>query len=193
MMDLIFDRDKYLELSDQFEGYGIDYADNELSEFNFEITDIAFELANTRYALAKAEQERDQCKAESEHLKKVIKAADNDIKALRAQIKEAKEPVGVITRIEYNDNAVGKVVVRWDIEKDPCLGDKIYSEPSTKIDDGDLINMSFSYQLLFTDPETGEELRPKGEISHEDGKNILLTTNKDGTRNWKYSIKIEEI
>lgn len=35
-------------------------------------------------------------------------------------------PVGVITRIEYNDDSVGKVVIRWDSKSEPILGDNVF-------------------------------------------------------------------
>jgi len=56
------------------------------------------------------------------------------------------------------------------------------------------LNEVFAGQLLFTDPETGEELRPKYEPQNdgEDGF-ILYVTNKDGARNWKHTIRTEEI
>jgi len=40
-----------------FEAKNIDDAENELSEFNNDASDLAYELAYTRYALAKAESE----------------------------------------------------------------------------------------------------------------------------------------
>lgn len=55
------------------------------------------------------------------------------------------------------------------------------------------LNQVFAGQLLFTDPETGEELRPKYEPQNEDGGFVLYVTNKDGSRNWKHTIKTEEI
>lgn len=55
------------------------------------------------------------------------------------------------------------------------------------------LNQVFAGQLLFTDPETGEELRPKYEPQNENGAFVLYVTNKDGSRNWKHTIKTEEI
>jgi len=57
----------------------------------------------------------------------------------------------------------------------------------------DNLNKVFANQLLFTDPETGEELRSKYEPQNEDGLLTLYVTNKDGTRNWRHIIKTEEI
>jgi hypothetical protein len=47
-------------------------------------------------------------------------------------------------------------------------------------------------QLLFTDPETGEELRLKYEPRVEEHKIVLYVTNKSNSRNWKHTIKTEE-
>jgi len=58
------------------------------------------------------------------------------------------------------------------------------------------LNALFANQLLFTDPETGEELRPKYEpmFDNEDPDGfVLYVTNKDGSRNWKHTIKTEEV
>jgi len=56
------------------------------------------------------------------------------------------------------------------------------------------LNKVFAGQLLFTDPETGEELRPKYEPQNDgEGGFILYVTNKDGTRNWKHTIRTEEM
>ena len=55
------------------------------------------------------------------------------------------------------------------------------------------LNAIFANQLLFTDPDTGEELRPKCEPQDEDGVFTLYVTNKDGSRNWKHTIKTEEL
>lgn len=56
------------------------------------------------------------------------------------------------------------------------------------------LNEVFARRLLFTDPETGEELRPKYEPQSDgEGGFILYVTNKDGTRNWKHTIRTEEM
>ena len=57
----------------------------------------------------------------------------------------------------------------------------------------DHLNQVFAGQLLFSDPETGEELKPKFEPQQEDGCFALYVTSKDGKRNWKHTIKTEEI
>lgn len=57
----------------------------------------------------------------------------------------------------------------------------------------DHLNAVFANQLLFTDPETGEELRPKYEPQDEGGVFALYVTSKDGKRNWKHIIKTEEL
>ena len=57
----------------------------------------------------------------------------------------------------------------------------------------DHLNMIFANQILFTDPETGEELRPKYEPQIEDGSFVIYVTSKDGKRNWKHKIKTEEV
>lgn len=56
------------------------------------------------------------------------------------------------------------------------------------------INSLLANNILFQDPETGEELRPlSAPDSDDDGNLILLVKNFDGTRNWKHTIKTEEI
>ena len=57
----------------------------------------------------------------------------------------------------------------------------------------DHVNEVFAGQILFTDPETGEELRPKYEPQQEDEGFALYVTSKDGKRNWKHTIKTEEL
>ena len=57
----------------------------------------------------------------------------------------------------------------------------------------DYLNQLFANQLLFEDPETGEELRPKYEPMTADGSFVLYVTNADGSRNWKHTIKTEEV
>ena len=57
----------------------------------------------------------------------------------------------------------------------------------------DQLNQVFANQLLFTDPETGEELRPKYEPQDKGGVFELCVTSKDGARTWKHTIKTEEI
>lgn len=57
----------------------------------------------------------------------------------------------------------------------------------------DDLNQVFAARLLFTDPETGEELRPKYEPQDEAGGFALYVTSKDGKRNWKHTIRTEEI
>jgi len=56
-------------------------------------------------------------------------------------------------------------------------------------------NAIFAHQLLFTDPETGEELWPKYEPMFDDDPDefVFYVTNKDGSRNWKHTIKTEEM
>lgn len=51
-----FNRKDYLEYSEEFETDSLDYADNELCEFNYDPEALAFELAYTRYELAKLEK-----------------------------------------------------------------------------------------------------------------------------------------
>ena len=57
----------------------------------------------------------------------------------------------------------------------------------------DHLNKVFASQLLFTDPETGEELRPKYEPQQEDDGFVLYVTSKNGERNWKHTINTEEL
>ena len=54
-------------------------------------------------------------------------------------------------------------------------------------------NRDLANQLLFADPETGEELRLKYEPQNYNGALVLYVTNRDGTRNWKHTIKTEEL
>ncbi len=56
------------------------------------------------------------------------------------------------------------------------------------------INSLLANNILFQDPETGEELRPlSAPDTDENGDLILLVENKDGSRNWKHTIRTEEV
>lgn len=55
------------------------------------------------------------------------------------------------------------------------------------------VNHLFAYDLLFTDPFTGEELRPSKEGYSEGDFFIVEVENKAGTQRWKHSIKTEEL
>lgn len=57
----------------------------------------------------------------------------------------------------------------------------------------DKVNQEFAGQLLFEDHETGKELSPSRDPQNEDGNIVLCVTNRDGSRNWKHTIKTEEI
>lgn len=58
----------------------------------------------------------------------------------------------------------------------------------------DSINSLLANNILFQDPETGEELRPMcAPDDDENGDLILLVENKDGSRKWKHTIKTEEV
>lgn len=46
--------------------------------------------------------------------------------------------------------------------------------------------------ILFTDPETSEELRPDGAPTFVDSSLVLTVINRDGSRKWKHTIKTEE-
>jgi len=48
-------------------------------------------------------------------------------------------------------------------------------------------------QVLFTDPETGEELMLKYEPQKMNDTLVIYLTNYNGSRNWKHTIKTEEI
>lgn len=52
----LFDRESYLRQSEAFESLTLDDAEEELSEYNYDITDIAYELAYSRYRIAKLEK-----------------------------------------------------------------------------------------------------------------------------------------
>lgn len=52
----IFEREEYLQHAEAFESLKIDDVENELTEHNYDITDIAYELAYSRYRLAKLEK-----------------------------------------------------------------------------------------------------------------------------------------
>lgn len=51
----------------------------------------------------------------------------------------------------------------------------------------------FANQILCTDPDTGEELRPYREPESIDGSFVIYLENKDGTRKWKHTVKTEEV
>ena len=58
----------------------------------------------------------------------------------------------------------------------------------------DTINSLLANNILFQDPETGEELRPlSAPDSDENGDLVLLVENKSGTRKWKHTIRTEEV
>lgn len=57
----------------------------------------------------------------------------------------------------------------------------------------DDINAKFAWELLFTDPETGEELRPISSPSVVGGAVVLLVTSQDGSRTWRHIVSTEEV
>lgn len=58
----------------------------------------------------------------------------------------------------------------------------------------DTINSLLANNILFQDPETGEELRSfSAPDDDENGNLILLVENKSGTRKWKHTIRTEEV
>jgi len=58
----------------------------------------------------------------------------------------------------------------------------------------DSINSLLANNILFQDPETGEELRPISAPDEDDNYDlVLLVENKDGTRKWKHTIRTEEV
>lgn len=54
-------------------------------------------------------------------------------------------------------------------------------------------NSDFANQILFTDPETGEELRPYRDPENIEGSFVIYVENKDGSSRWKHTIKTEEV
>lgn len=52
----LFEREVYLQQSEAFENLTLDDVEEELSEHNYDITDIAYELAYSRYRIAKLEK-----------------------------------------------------------------------------------------------------------------------------------------
>lgn len=56
------------------------------------------------------------------------------------------------------------------------------------------INFDFANSLLFSDPETGEELRLFKDPEDIEGSGLsLFVESKDGKRRWKHTIKTEEL
>lgn len=54
-------------------------------------------------------------------------------------------------------------------------------------------NSDFANKILFSDPETSEELRPYRDPESIDGSFVIYVENKDGSRKWKHTIKTEEV
>lgn len=57
----------------------------------------------------------------------------------------------------------------------------------------DEINEKLAIQILMTDPETGEELRPICSPKCIDDSYVIIVSNKDKTRKWKHQIFTEEL
>ena len=83
-----FDRQEYLNNSEEFETISLHDVDSELSEQNEEPESLAYELAYTRYALAKIEAEVAENRIRVEEMTEEVQLFDGDALKILPESKE---------------------------------------------------------------------------------------------------------